>query len=287
MIDTAGELISTPERRAALERDGVPSDIRVSTDGEMLIRHMAAWLTEQKRDLYYSTFLTLDDLDELSRAALAVEIPEAVETTLYKIMDAVGGTSVRREAELRAIIGAQATIEGRSVASVADLSVLMHALWDRPEQEAEVRRAVEHETGNADAELTALRATLAEWSGRAGESLSTAEKIAFRDQMHRELKQFERVAAAFPDRLELATLLREARQFTEGYNASIFAAAATAAATPATPAVSAPDATISPAAPALDLLLDYPDAPNPMSDPESSGAPTLPSGVRWDEPVED
>ena len=31
--------------------------------------------------------------------------------------------------------------------------------------------------------------------------------------MHRELKQFERVAAAFPDRLELATLLREARQF--------------------------------------------------------------------------
>ena len=105
--------------------------------------------------------------------------------------------------------------------------------------------------------------------------------------MHRELKQFERVAAAFPDRLELATLLREARQFTEGYNASIFAAAATAAATPATPAVSAPDATISPAAPALDLLLDYPDAPNPMSDPESSGAPTLPSGVRWDEPVED
>lgn len=287
VIDTAGELISTPERRAALERDGVPSDIRVSTDGEMLIKHMAAWLTEQKRDLYYSTFLTLDDLDELSRAALAVEIPEAVETTLYKIMDAVGGTSVRREAELRAIIGAQATIEGRSVASVADLSVLMHALWDRPEQEAEVRRAVEHETGNADAELTALRATLAEWSGRAGESLSTAEKIAFRDQMHRELKQFERVAAAFPDRLELATLLREARQFTEGYNASIFAAAATAAATPATPAVSAPDATISPAAPVLDLLLDYPDAPNPISDPESSGAPTLPSGVRWDEPVED
>jgi MoxR-like ATPase len=332
VIDVAGELLATGTARAALERDGIAVERKIPVDGELLIKHLAGWLTERSLDLPYETFLDLGDLDALARAALAVEIPEAVEASIYRILDASGGASVRREAELRALIGAQATIEGRSVASLTDLAILTHALWDRPEQEAEVRRAVERETGNADAELAALRATLNEWGGRAAEPLSTVEKIAFRDQMRLELKRFEEKARAFPDRADLSAILDEAKGFVEAYNGAIFASAADAAlerpappavapapfvpeplvaAAPA-PVVAAAPAPVVAAAPAplaaeptldpgpvdgstvseeseqtrtlLDEILnplDYPEQPTAPSD----GAPTLPSGVRWDEPA--
>ena len=304
-IDVAGELISTPAARATLERDGIAVERRIPIDGELLLRHLANWLTEQRLDLPYETFLDLADLDDLARAALAVEIPDAVDTTIYRIMDATGGASVRREAELRALIGAQATIEGRTVASVADLAVLAHVLWDRPEQEAEVRRAVERETGNADAELAALRATLDEWGGRAAEPLSTVDKIAFRDQMSRDLKNFERIAGAFPDRADLAALVKEASTFLERYNAGIVAAAANAAASPAPTPVATPTAAPPPApgplpAPGAQASFESLSAPsvdpslNPLDYPETApldasprdAAPTIPSGVRWDEPTE-
>lgn len=299
VVDVAGEFISTPAARAALERDGIPVERRIPVDGELLIRHLAAWLTEQRLDLPYETFLDLGDLETMARAALAVEIPDAVDATIYRIMDATGGASVRRETELRALIGAQATIEGRSVASVADLAVLAHVLWDRPEQEAEVRRAVERETGNADAELAALRATLDEWGGRAAEPLATVEKIAFRDQMTKELKGFERIAAAFPDRADLAALVTEATSFLGRYNEGIFAAAASAAVAtapssqipaPIAPApATMPVAFATPAAPSIDPFLnplDYPAQSGPADERPADAAPSLPSGVRWDEPTE-
>lgn len=333
VIDVAGELLATAAARAALERDGVSVERKIPVDGELLIKHLAGWLTERSLDLPYETFLDLGDIDTLSRAALAVEIPEAVEASIYRILDASGGASVRREAELRALIGAQATIEGRSVASLTDLAILAHALWDRPEQEAEVRRAVERETGNADAELAALRATLNEWTGRADEPLSTVEKIAFRDQMRLELKRFEEKVHAFPDRSDLGSFLTEAKGFVDRYNGAIFASTADAAleqpsvlpvapptVVPATsfpppssidpvpqstlessvtpvPIVSEPTDDRSSASDPLrneeseqtrtlldEILnpLDYPEQPPAQSD----GAPTLPSGVRWDEPTE-
>lgn len=228
-IDAFGERLASAEARRSLraELTGLP----LGADAQALLLRAADWLDERGVELPYRTFLDLEDLAVLQGLALETRMPAAVEGAFYRILDAAGNSSVRRETELRVLVGAEAVLAGRTAAGIGDLRVLAHALWDRPERAPEIGVIVEREAGDAEAELEALTATLSLWRRAADEPRTVSGRIELREQMDQELVRLEAVAAGFPDRADLAALIGEARAMRDAYDRAIFDADATQAGT--------------------------------------------------------
>ncbi len=223
LIDRYGELLATPDSRAAVIAGSVA--LPPEADRRDLLARVARWIDEEGGggELPYRTFLGVEDLDTLAALALSVRLPDPVDEAFYRIIEQAGAVSVRRETELRTLVAAEAVLAGRTVAAVRDLRVATHTLWDRPDTRAEVRRLVEAETGNMDEELAALSATLDEWADLTASDIGIAESLSLRDQMDLELARFARLSEAYGDRPDVRRLLLEARTVRDRYEASIFA----------------------------------------------------------------
>lgn len=223
LIDRYGEIFSTLEERERFREGHYPSaDLPIEADRAELLRRMVDWADEREVWLPYETFLSLSDLETLNGLVLSMKMPESVEDSFYRILDFLGGVSVRRETELRTLVAAEAVNAGHALVAADDLSVMVHALWDRPEQIADARRAVEKESGNLAREIEALKATLAEWRGQAEDPRSVSEGLNFRAQMDQDIARFTLIAEGFPDNEELAASLAEAKHFRDEFNAKLF-----------------------------------------------------------------
>jgi len=93
------------------------------------------------------TTISLDDLHVLQQAALQVDIPDEVMTTWYEIRDQLSQKhyprpSTRRSGWLLDLVCAYTVLNGRTVATADDLTILQHALWQRPDDARSVASVV-------------------------------------------------------------------------------------------------------------------------------------------------
>ena len=220
-----GDRALVADRYAAIEEQGLPAHVKrperwiIDTFGEIL---SDPELREHVALGEFLPTLPLDrrELDAIYRLVLAVEFPETVEAAFYRILDGLGGSpSVRRETELRTVIAAQAVLEGRMTASIEDLEIMIHALWNRPQDIPTVKRAVQKETLNVRRELDALLATLTLWEHEILSNTDVAYDTfrARRRQMEQELKRFEALAEAYPSNEEVLSAGERAREIFETY----------------------------------------------------------------------
>ena len=84
------------------------------------------------------TTISLDELHILQQAALEVEIPADVLETWYEIRDQLAQKrypkpSTRRSGWLLDLVCAHTILFGRTTATADDLTILQHALWQRPD----------------------------------------------------------------------------------------------------------------------------------------------------------
>jgi MoxR-like ATPase len=84
------------------------------------------------------TTISLDDLHTLQQAALEVDIPDDVMGIWYQVREALAQKrypkpSTRRSGWLLDLICGYTILNGRMVATPDDLTILQHALWQRPE----------------------------------------------------------------------------------------------------------------------------------------------------------
>jgi len=216
LIERYGELFADAERRAAFMNGSDPLTPPVFPEQAALLERMIAWANERPAGwtLPYGAFIDRESIDALHRMAIDVEIPAPVDDAFAAIVEALpsaGGpaVSMRRENELRLLIAAHAVIEGRSVASIDDLSILRHALWERIEQIETVRRVVEEETGNRVALIAAIRETIRLWESEPLPSLPS-EQIAWARQREHEIAEFRSAASIHPDDAELGAAIEQA-----------------------------------------------------------------------------
>jgi MoxR-like ATPase len=223
LIDAWGPIFSDAELRDATVAGGslaLPADAALAK----LVLRMAEYAREHELVLPYRTFLTLADLAELNERALTATMPESVEEVFYRIIESVPGISVRREAELRVLLGAEAVLAGRTEIALEDLRILVHALWNRPEERLEIARTVERETGYLESELAAAEATIADWRKSITDaSGAVANRLAFREQMRRDLTRLEALAAAHPGNERLAAVVADGREVRDDFEARLFA----------------------------------------------------------------
>jgi MoxR-like ATPase len=214
LIEVYGELFSDPERRAEFRANTGTLRPPAQPERRILIERMLAWADERGVALPYRAFIERADLDVAGRLALEVTVGAAVEEALTAIVDALPGiggvaTSMRRETELRLLVAAHAALEGRAEATVADLRILAHALWERPEQIDAVRAAVETESGDRDALLAAIRETVRLWTGEQPPAIAAAQANWIASRRH-ELNALREAAAVHPDDAEIAAAITEA-----------------------------------------------------------------------------
>lgn len=223
LIDAWGPLFSDAALRDAVSAEGtiaLPDDPALAR----LVLRMAEYAREHDLVLPYRTFLTLADLADLHERALAATMPESVEEVFYRILESTPGVSVRREAELRVLLGAEAVLAGRTQVSLEDLRILTHALWNRPEERLEIARAVERETGYLESELAAAEATIADWRRAIADSAgAVANRLALREQIRRDLARLEALAEAHPGNDRLAAVVADGREVRDDYEARLFA----------------------------------------------------------------
>jgi hypothetical protein len=184
---------------------------------------MAAYAREAGLVLPYRTFLSLGDLAELHSLALLATMPDSVDEVFYRIIESTPGVSVRREAELRILLGAEAVLAGRTQVALEDLRILAHALWNRPEERLEIARTVERETGYIESELAAAEQTIADWRRAIADgSGAVANRLAMREQMRRDLARLEALAEAHPGNDRLAAVVADGREVRDDYEARLF-----------------------------------------------------------------
>lgn len=94
------------------------------------------------------TLVTLDELDEAHKAALALPVPDAVVGMFFDIRDelkqgkAQVSISDRRAVEGMAAVMANAWVRGHNEVKVADLDVLANMWWTLQDQRAEARSVI-------------------------------------------------------------------------------------------------------------------------------------------------
>jgi MoxR-like ATPase len=222
LIDAWGPLFSDADLLAATTPDGtvaLPPDEALAK----LVLRMAAYAREAGLVLPYRTFLSLGDLAELHSLALLATMPDSVDEVFYRIIESTPGVSVRREAELRILLGAEAVLAGRTQVALEDLRILAHALWNRPEERLEIARTVERETGYLESELAAAEQTIADWRRAIADgSGAVANRLAMREQMRRDLARLEALAEAHPGNDRLAAVVADGREVRDDYEARLF-----------------------------------------------------------------
>ena len=116
----------------------------VSAGGRSKLIRMA--LQNKKQRVAPAAFLGLAELEMLQYATELVDVPESVLKTYEKLLtdaEKVGITiSDRKSTQLLSLVQAHALIEGRQQAEDEDLAVLEAALWNTPEQQADVKKLV-------------------------------------------------------------------------------------------------------------------------------------------------
>jgi MoxR-like ATPase len=92
------------------------------------------------------TTLSLADLSALQAAAATLPLPQSVLDALVTLRSELRGEGViasdRRWRQSLSLLRAHALLEGRAAVEEDDLSILQHALWQTPEQQKVVGKAV-------------------------------------------------------------------------------------------------------------------------------------------------
>jgi MoxR-like ATPase len=92
------------------------------------------------------TTLSLSDLSALQAAVAALPLPQSVLDALVTLRSELRGEGViasdRRWRQSLSLLRAHALLEGRAAVEEDDLSILQHALWQTPEQQKVVGKAV-------------------------------------------------------------------------------------------------------------------------------------------------
>lgn len=105
------------------------------------IRMLRLELTEDPEPI-----LTWDEISEAQRQVAAIEIPLVIDEKLadlrWKLMEKGMQPSDRRFALCRRLLQAEAWLEASEEVDAEHLGILVHALWDQPEQVADVESAV-------------------------------------------------------------------------------------------------------------------------------------------------
>lgn len=227
IIDHFGELFSNEDLRAEVASGEFTAPLPDRLDREdvrELIERAAKWAHKHRLEAHFNTFLDRRDLDVIYSLVLAVEFPNEVEAAFYRIIDTLAGSpSVRRETELRTVVAAQAVLEGRVRATIEDLEVMKHALWNERKDIPLVAKAVDAETINLRLELDALLATLDAWEHQNlyEANISYADYQARRRQRELELGRFRRLAEAYPDDARTAEAEKRAKRLFEEYEQAV------------------------------------------------------------------
>jgi MoxR-like ATPase len=226
LINNFGEYFSDEALiRAIIDDSGMPALGAYDTpDVRDLLRRVARWCVKRNYVAAYHKFLSRRDLDTLHSLVLGVTFPAEVEAAFYRILDDLPSVrSVRRETDLRLVIAAQAVLEGRTSASVEDLAVMKHVLWDRLDDQKTVNEAVNKETIELERELEALAQTISSWEHELTDELDVdygtySAKIAQREH---ELNRYKAVLEAHPNSPDLKAMLDRAEKLYHDYELAV------------------------------------------------------------------
>ena len=226
LINNLGEYFSDEALIRGVANDsGMPVlGIWDTPDVRDLLHRVARWCAKRGYVAAYHKFLSRRDLDTLHSLVLGVTFPAEVEAAFYRILDDLPSVrSVRRETDLRLVIAAQAVLEGRTSASVEDLAVMKHVLWDRRDDQKTVNEAVNKETIELERELEALAQTISSWEHALTDELDIdygtySAKIAQREH---ELNRYKAVLEAHPNSPELKGMLDRAEKLYHDYELAV------------------------------------------------------------------
>ena len=226
LINNFGEYFSDEALiRGITDEGSMPAlGIYDAADTRDLLRRVARWCAKHSYVANYNKFLTRRDLDTLYGLVLGVTFPAEVEAAFYRILDSLPSVrSVRRETDLRLVIAAQAVLEGRTSASVEDLAVMKHVLWDRRDDQKTVNEAVNKETIALERELEALGQTISSWEHALTDELDIdystySSKLAQREH---ELNRYKAVLEAHPNSPELKAMLARAEKLYHDYELAV------------------------------------------------------------------
>ncbi len=225
IIDTHGEYFSDEASiRGIADESGMPALDECDTpDVRELLKRVAKWAVKHNYVANYRGFIDQRDLDTLYGLVLSVTFPDEVTAAFYRILDHLKGLrSVRRETDLRLVIAAHAVLENRRVASIEDLAVMKHVLWDRREDRPDVNEAVNKETVELERELEALKLTVAAWEHESDQlDIDYATLSDKQSQREHEISRYKMVLDAHPENADLKALLAKAEQLWHDYKTSI------------------------------------------------------------------
>ena len=119
-----------------------------------LIKHVTAYLADDTSFMSMlkpavsgkGTNITLSDLQNMQAEVAAITIPDDIFSTLSNIRNILGKENIiasdRRYKQSLDLIRASAYLNGRTEATIEDLSILQHVLWTQPAEQKTVRKTV-------------------------------------------------------------------------------------------------------------------------------------------------
>lgn len=119
-----------------------------------LIKHVTAYLADDTSFMSMlkpavktaGTTITLPELQKMQAEVAAVTIPDDIFQTLSSIRNILGKENIiasdRRFKQSLDLIRASAYLNGRTEATIEDLSILQHVLWTQPAEQKTVRKTV-------------------------------------------------------------------------------------------------------------------------------------------------
>lgn len=119
-----------------------------------LIKHVTAYLADDRSFMSMlkpaisaaGTTITLDNLVKMQEEVSAITIPDDIFQTLSSIRNILGKENIiasdRRYKQSLDLVRASAYLNGRTEATIDDLSILQHVLWTQPAEQKTVQKTV-------------------------------------------------------------------------------------------------------------------------------------------------
>jgi MoxR-like ATPase len=135
-------------------------------------RDLRKALLQTKSEPMVAAKLSPADLADMRYAAAQVDIPEDVVDAFLDLLDSLAKehgivVSDRRARKCMKLLRAHAVLEGRTTATTEDFEVLVHALWEEPEQCAPIYGSIaKTQSPEKAAALAILDAAIEAWEAR-------------------------------------------------------------------------------------------------------------------------